>query len=77
MSAQNGEVVGEDTIKKMGCVSSNLEDHIHYAQQYLDLGFDQLYFHTVGADQDKFLVDYGKDVLLKLTEKNLVKTSSR
>ncbi len=55
----------------MGCVSSNPDDHIRYAQQYLDLGFDQLYFHSAG-DQHQFLVDYGKDVISALKEKNLV-----
>ncbi len=69
MSEQNGEAVSEDTLKKMGCVSSNPDDHINYAQQYVDLEFDQLY--TAG-DQHQFLVDYGKDVISALKEKNLV-----
>ncbi len=27
MPEQNGEVIGEDALKKMGCVSSNPDDH--------------------------------------------------
>ncbi len=72
MSEKNGEVVGEDIIKQMGCVSSNPEDHIKFAQQYLDLGFDQLYFHTAG-DQHQFLMDYGRDVMSALKEKVAVR----
>lgn len=47
--------MGPDTVKKMSCVSSNPDDHIKFARQYLDLGFDQLYFHTAGPDQISFL----------------------
>ena len=71
MSAENGEVVGEDTIKQTGCVSADPEDHIQFASQYLELGFDQLYFHTAGPGQEQFLQDYGKDVLPRLREKAL------
>jgi len=34
---------GTATIKQMGCISSNPEEHIGYAKGYLHLGFDQLY----------------------------------
>jgi coenzyme F420-dependent glucose-6-phosphate dehydrogenase len=69
MSAQNGEAVGEDTIRQKGCVSSDPDDHIQFAQQYFELGFDQLYFHTAGSGQEQFLKDYGRDVLPRLKEK--------
>jgi hypothetical protein len=69
MSAQNGEVVGDDTIRQTGCVSSNPQDHIQFASQYLELGFDQLYFHTAGSGQKQFLKDYGRDVLPRSKEK--------
>jgi coenzyme F420-dependent glucose-6-phosphate dehydrogenase len=69
MSAQNGEVVGDDTIKQTGCVSSDPEDHIRFASQYLELSFDRLYFHAAGPGQEQFLREYGKDVLPRLKEK--------
>jgi hypothetical protein len=68
MSAQNGEAVGEHTIKQMGYVSSNPRDHIGYATGHLNPGFDQLYFHTTRPDQHKFLLDDGRDALPKLKE---------
>ncbi len=55
MSQENGEVVGPDTIKKTGCFSSNPEDHVKFAQQYIDLGFDTLIFHSPGPDQKAFM----------------------
>ena len=44
MSAENGQVVGPDTIKKSACVSANADDHIKFASQYIELGFNQLSF---------------------------------
>ncbi len=55
MAAENGEVVGPDTVKKMGCFSSNIEDHVKYVQQHLELGFTCPIFHTAGPDQKGFL----------------------
>lgn len=66
MSAENGEVVGGDTLKKMGCFSPNPDDHVKFAKQYIDLGFDTLIFHTAGPDQQAFLQGYARDVLPRL-----------
>ena len=66
MAQENGEVVGADTVKKTGCFSSQIDDHVKYVQQHIDLGFDTIYFHSAGPDQSAFLKDYGRDVLPKL-----------
>lgn len=66
MSQQNGEVVGPDTVQKTGCFSSNPEDHIKYARQHIDLGFNVLIFHAAGPDQNAFIEGYGRDILPKL-----------
>ena len=68
MSAQNGEVVGPDTIKQKMCLSPRAEDHIAYAQQHIDLGFDTLFFHCAGPDQKAFLEGYGRDVLPRIKQ---------
>jgi coenzyme F420-dependent glucose-6-phosphate dehydrogenase len=68
MSAKNGKSVGSDTIEQKMCISAKPEDHIHFAQQYIDLGFDQLYFHSPGPDQSAFLKNYGRDVLPHLRQ---------
>jgi coenzyme F420-dependent glucose-6-phosphate dehydrogenase len=66
MSAQNGEVVGEDTIRKQACFSEKPEDHIDYIKRYIDAGFTHIYFHSAATDQIAFLKAYGKDVLPEL-----------
>ena len=66
MSQENGEVVGKDTILKTGCFSPKIDDHIQFAQQYVDLGFDCLIFHCPGPDQRSFLERYASDVFPKL-----------
>ena len=69
MSAENGQAVGPDTIKKASCVSANAEDHIKFARQYIDLGFDQLFFHSAHPDQGTFLERFARDVLPQLRQK--------
>jgi coenzyme F420-dependent glucose-6-phosphate dehydrogenase len=66
MSAENGKVVEADAIRKKGCFSSKPEDHVQFVQKYLELGFDQIYFHYAGADQKEFIQRYGRDVLPRL-----------
>ena len=63
MAQENGEVIGEDTVKKTGCFSSNADDHVKFIQQYIDLGFDYIIFHCPGPNQRAFLEAYGRDVL--------------
>ncbi|HEY5003532.1 MAG TPA: LLM class flavin-dependent oxidoreductase, partial [Ktedonobacteraceae bacterium] len=66
MSAENGEVVGPDTIKKTGCFSPNIEDHVKYVQQHLELGFTCPIFHTAGPDQKGFIENFARDVFPRL-----------
>ena len=68
MSAENGEVVGNDTIKRGMCLSSDPDDHIKFLAQYVDLGFDQLVVHSAGPDQRAFIEAYGRDVIPHLRE---------
>jgi coenzyme F420-dependent glucose-6-phosphate dehydrogenase len=69
LSEQNGQVVGPDTIKKSGCVSANADDHIKFATQHIDLGFNQIFFHSAHPDQRTFLTRYAHDVLPSLRQK--------
>jgi coenzyme F420-dependent glucose-6-phosphate dehydrogenase len=66
MSAQNGQPVGAEAIQQGACFSSKPEDHIQFSKQYLDMGFDHLYYHYAGPDQRGFIQRYGKDVLAQL-----------
>jgi coenzyme F420-dependent glucose-6-phosphate dehydrogenase len=66
MSEQNGSVVGSDTIRESVCISADPEEHVRFAQRYIDFGFDHLVFHSAGPDQRAFLEAYGKEVLPRL-----------
>jgi coenzyme F420-dependent glucose-6-phosphate dehydrogenase len=68
MAEENGKVVGSDTIRKSVCISTDPGDHIEFARQYADLGFDQLFFHSAGPDQRAFIEGYGRDVLPQLRQ---------
>ena len=65
-SAKNGAVVGKDSIQQKVMISARPEDHVAFARQYIELGFDELYFHSPGPDQRAFLEGYGRDVLPRL-----------
>jgi coenzyme F420-dependent glucose-6-phosphate dehydrogenase len=66
MSEQNGSVVGADTIRQAVCISADPEEHVRFAQRYIDIGFDHLIFHSAGPDQRGFIEAYGKEVLPRL-----------
>jgi coenzyme F420-dependent glucose-6-phosphate dehydrogenase len=68
MSEENGKVVGADTVRQSLCISADPQDHIRFAQQYIDLGFDHLVFHSAGPDQRAFIEAYGKHVLPQLRQ---------
>jgi coenzyme F420-dependent glucose-6-phosphate dehydrogenase len=68
MSAENGQIVTPEAVKKAGCASSKAEDHLQFAQRFLDLGFDQLIFHSARQDQRAFIDIYSRDVLTHLRE---------
>jgi coenzyme F420-dependent glucose-6-phosphate dehydrogenase len=70
MSEENGKVVGPDTVRQSVCISADPKTHVEFAQQYIDLGFDHLFFHSAGPDQRAFLEGYGRDVLPQLRQLN-------
>jgi G6PDH family F420-dependent oxidoreductase len=70
MSAKNGKVVGDDTIAQKVFISADPEAHANFAQPYLELGFDQLIFHSPGPDQRAFIQGYGRDVLPMLRQRS-------
>ncbi len=44
-------------------VSDDPEEMAAGIRRYADLGFDELVLHAPGEDQDRFLEQFGKDVL--------------
>jgi G6PDH family F420-dependent oxidoreductase len=47
-------------------VSADLGQHAAWLAEYLDLGFDELYLHHVGTEQEAFLDAFGEHVLPQL-----------
>ena len=47
-------------------ISSDLGRHVAWLQEFVDLGFDELYLHHVGKDQARFLDAFGSSVLPQL-----------
>jgi coenzyme F420-dependent glucose-6-phosphate dehydrogenase len=66
LSAENGKVVGTDTLRQSTCLSADPAEHVRMAQGYIELGFDHLVFHSAGPDQRAFIEGYGRDVLPRL-----------
>jgi coenzyme F420-dependent glucose-6-phosphate dehydrogenase len=47
-------------------MSSDLDEHLEHVQHYVDLGFDEVYVHNVGRNQEEFIRAYGERVIPKL-----------
>jgi G6PDH family F420-dependent oxidoreductase len=47
-------------------ISSDPDAHRAYIQQFADLGFDRIYLHNVGRNQERWIEVFGRDVLPKL-----------
>ncbi len=47
-------------------VSADLGQHTAWLAEYLDLGFDELYLHHVGKEQEAFIDAFGEHVLPQL-----------
>ena len=66
MSADNGEPVGEEAIRRATCISADAEQHVEFAARYVRMGFDHVAFHSASPDQKAFLSTYGRQVLPRL-----------
>jgi coenzyme F420-dependent glucose-6-phosphate dehydrogenase len=47
-------------------MTSDPDLHRAYIQNFVDLGFDRVYLHNVGRNQEEFIEVFGRDVLPKL-----------
>ena len=44
-------------------VSSDVQQHVAWLQEYVELGVDSLYLHHVGQTQEPFIDAFGEHVL--------------
>ena len=47
-------------------ISADLDEHIAALQNYVDMGFDEVYLHNVGRNQPEFIATFGEHVLPNL-----------
>jgi probable non-F420 flavinoid oxidoreductase len=60
------EDVSEDQVRQTVLVSSDLGQHAQWLSDLIEIGFDEVYLHHVGQDQDPFIDAFGEHVLPQL-----------
>ena len=64
--AEKNEVT-PDEVSKTVLISSDLDQHVAWLRELIDLGFEEINVHHVGQDQSDFIDAFGEHVLPKLT----------
>src|SRR4051812_10963444 len=60
------KLVRPENFKNRVLITPDPDDHVAYLQHFLDLGFDEVYVHNVGREQEPFITLYGEKVIPKL-----------
>lgn len=64
---QLAKLVSEEMIAEQVVCGPDVDRHVAAIEAYLDAGFDHVYVHQVGPDQEGFLEFYARDVLPRLS----------
>jgi len=64
---QMAQLVRPEDFEGRMLMSADPEAHRREIQKYLDLGFDRIYLHNVGRNQEAWIEAFGREVLPKLT----------
>jgi coenzyme F420-dependent glucose-6-phosphate dehydrogenase len=57
------KLVRPENYKNRVLTDPDLSAHVAYLQHFIDLGFNEIYIHNVGRNQDEFIEAYGKKVI--------------
>lgn len=57
------ELVTEEMVAESIVCGSNVEQHLELLQKYIDAGYDHIYVHQIGSDQEGFFRFYEKHIL--------------
>jgi coenzyme F420-dependent glucose-6-phosphate dehydrogenase len=60
---QLAKIVTEDMIAEQIVCGPDIDRHVEKIQAYVDAGYDNVYIHQIGPDQEGFLEAYARDVL--------------
>jgi hypothetical protein len=63
---QAAEVVGEDAVVESVVCGPDPEAHLDAIRAFVDAGYDHVYLHQVGPDQEGFFRFYQREVLPKI-----------
>jgi probable non-F420 flavinoid oxidoreductase len=61
-----GSFVRPEDLRSSVIVSADPDEHVRRLQEFVDLGFDRIYLHHVGKEQERFLDVFGERVLPRL-----------
>ncbi len=64
--AAMAQIVRPENFEGRVFMSPDLDAHTAHLQHYIDLGFDQVYIHNVGLNQQAFIEAFGRSVLPRL-----------
>jgi coenzyme F420-dependent glucose-6-phosphate dehydrogenase len=56
------KLVRPENYKNRVLTDPDLTAHVAYLQHFIDLGFNEIYIHNVGRNQEEFIEAYGKEV---------------
>jgi coenzyme F420-dependent glucose-6-phosphate dehydrogenase len=65
---QLAKIVTEDMIAEQIVCGPDIERHVAKIQEYVDAGYDHVYVHQVGPDQDGFFKAYARDFLPRFAD---------
>ena len=57
------KLVRPENYKNRVLISPDPAEHAAHIQHFIDLGFDEVYIHNVGRNQEAFIDVYGRDVI--------------
>lgn len=63
---QAAEMVSEDDVAEQVACGPDPERHLELIRKYVDAGFDHVYIHQVGPDQEGFFRFYADEILPRL-----------
>jgi G6PDH family F420-dependent oxidoreductase len=68
--AAMAQLVRPENYKNRVLISPDLDEHLAHLQHFVDLGFDEIYVHNVGRNQEAFIKAYGERVIPRLRTKD-------
>lgn len=61
------KMVTPDNVAESVVCSADVEEHLEKIQEFVDVGFDHVYVHQVGPDQEAFFELYERELLPRLS----------